>query len=53
MSFLGYSLLPMLPLAVLGIFLSLNSSFGVLTSLILSGWSSYTAGGMIALFLNR
>jgi hypothetical protein len=53
MSYLGYGLLPMLVLAAIGILFSLNTAFGVLSSLLLSGWSSYSAGGMIGLALNR
>ena len=53
MSYLGYSLFPMLILATFGIVLSLKGPFGVITSLILAVWSSYTAGNMISLVLNR
>ncbi len=53
MSFLGYSLLPMLILAAFGIVISLKGSFGVLSSLFLAAWSSYTAGNMVSLVLNR
>lgn len=53
MSFLGYSLLPMLILAGFGILFSLNNAFGVFSSLILAAWSSKTAGSMISLALNR
>lgn len=53
MSFLGYSLLPMLILAAFGIVISLTGTFGVLSSLFLAGWSSLTAGNMVSLVLNR
>lgn len=53
MSLLGYSLLPMLILAALGIVISLTGSFGVLSSLFLAAWSSLTAGNMVSLILNR
>jgi hypothetical protein len=53
MSFLGYGLLPMLLLAIFGILLPLNNLFGILSSLILSGWSSFSAGSVISLALNR
>lgn len=52
-SYLGYSLLPMLILAVFGIVLRLNNAFGVFSSLILAAWSSYTAGNTIGVVLNR
>lgn len=52
-SYLGYSLLPMLILAILGIFLSLKTGFGIFASLILAGWSSYTSGALMSLALNR
>jgi protein YIPF5/7 len=53
MSFLGYSLLPMLILAAFGIVISLKGSFGVFASLFLAAWSSYTAGNIVSLVLNR
>lgn len=53
MSFLGYSLLPMLILAVIGIFTNLSGEFGMIASLLLASWSSYSCSGLIAVLLNR
>jgi protein YIPF5/7 len=43
----------MLILAAFGILFPLANAFGVFSSLILAAWSSYTAGNMIGLVLNR
>ena len=48
MSFLGYSLLPMLILALFGIFVALNTPVGVLLSFILAGWCAASSGNLIA-----
>lgn len=53
MCFLGYSLLPMLILAIFGIFIRLNTAFGIIMSLILACWSSKTSGDLISLLINR
>lgn len=52
MSFLGYSLLPMLFLAALGIFLPLSRG-SVAVGLILAVWSSYSCSGLLAVLLGR
>ena len=48
MSFLGYSLLPMLVLAFFGVFIPLTTPFGVLLSLLLAGWCAASSGNLIA-----
>ena len=53
MSFVGYSLLPMLLLAVAGIVLTLQNVVGVLLGLGLGGWSAWACGGLISVALNR
>ena len=53
MSFLGYSLLPMLFLAVLGIFFTLSNGLGVIFGVIASGWASWSCGGFIAVLAGR
>jgi hypothetical protein len=53
MSLLGYSLLPMLILAAFGIVITLTGPFGIISSLFLAAWSSFTAGNMVSLVLNR
>jgi hypothetical protein len=53
MSFLGYSLLPMLFLAILGIFFYLSSPLGAIMAVMVSGWSSWSSGYFIAVLLGR
>lgn len=53
MSLLGYSLLPMLFLALVGVFVTLKGEFGLVGSLVLSGWSSYSCSNMFSVMLNR
>ena len=53
MSFLGYSLLPMLILATLGILFPLSNGLGAVVGVIISGWSSWSCGGFIAVLVGR
>lgn len=53
MSFLGYSLIPMLLLAIVGIFASLTGEFGLISGLLLSSWSSYSCSNLFTVMLNR
>ena len=53
MSFLGYSLLPMLFLAILGIFFNLSNGLGVIFGVLMSGWSSLSCGSWIAILAGR
>jgi hypothetical protein len=51
MSFLGYSLLPMLFLALVGIFVNLNGVTGVVCGCLLSGWSAFSGSGLLSVML--
>lgn len=53
MSYLGYSLLPMLVLALAGVFVNLKGGLGALVGLGLAGWSSVVAGGWLMSVLGR
>ena len=53
MSFLGYSLLPMLLLAFVGALAPLQRVLEVLLGLCLAGWSSWTAGSWLVVVLAR
>lgn len=53
MSLLGYSLLPMLLLAFFGIFTTLTGPIGLLTSLALAVWCSFSAGNTVGVLLGR
>ena len=53
MSCLGYSLLPMLFLAILGIFFSLSNGLGVIFGVLMAVWSSLSCGGWIAILAGR
>jgi len=52
MSFLGYSLLPMLFLALVGIFVNLNGVAGVVCGYVLAGWSAFSGSGLLSVMLN-
>jgi hypothetical protein len=52
MSFLGYSLLPMLFLAFLGIFANLNGVLGVTFGCLLAVWSAFSSSGLLTVMLN-
>lgn len=43
----------MLFLALLGVFVTLKGEIGLVGSLVLSGWSSYSCSNMFAVMLNR
>lgn len=47
MSTLGYSLLPMLILGVVGIVFEMKGTFGIFLSLIIAFWSSLSAGNTL------
>lgn len=47
MSTLGYGLLPMLGLGVVGIFFSLNGGIGIIVALGTAFWSSFAAGNFM------
>jgi hypothetical protein len=47
MSTLGYSLLPMLALGLLGIVFDMRGSFGIFFSLLIAAWSSLSAGNTL------
>ena len=47
MSSLGYSLLPMLTLGLLGILFDMRGTIGIFLSLLIAGWSSLSAGNVL------
>ena len=47
MSTLGYSLLPMLALGLVGIVFDMRGSFGIFFSLLIAAWSSLSAGNTL------
>ncbi len=47
MSTLGYSLLPMLVLGLLGIVFEMRGSVGIFLSLFIAAWSSLSAGNTL------
>lgn len=47
MSTLGYCLLPMLFVGIIGIFASLRNTYGIVLSLGLSGWCAYSASAYV------
>lgn len=47
MSILGYGLLPMLVLGLLGVFFSLNKGIGTVIALLIALWSSYAASNFM------
>ena len=47
MSTLGYAMIPMLLLGLLGIFVSMKGAAGIILSLAVSMWSSLAAGNFI------
>lgn len=47
MSILGYCLLPMLILGLLGVFLRLNSPIGVIVAILTAVWGSVAAGNFM------
>ncbi len=47
MSILGYGLLPMLLLGLIGVFVSLNKGIGTIIAIIIASWASYAAGNFI------
>lgn len=49
MSTLGYCLMPMLIVALLGVLFPLKNTFGILLSLGLSMWSAYCATNFVLL----
>jgi hypothetical protein len=44
---MGYGLLPMLLLGLIGIFISLKGGLGILVGILIAVWSSIAAGGII------
>ena len=53
MSSLGYSLLPMLALGLIGIVFDMRGSFGIFFSLLIAGWSSLSAGNVLEVHLRE
>jgi len=51
MSTLGYSLLPMLILGLVGIVFSMKGTFGIFLSLMIAFWSSLSAGNTLEVYL--
>lgn len=51
MSTLGYSLLPMLVLGLLGIIFEMKGTFGIFLSLMIAFWSSLSAGNTLEVYL--
>jgi len=51
MSFLGYSLLPMLFLAVAGLLHSLNGVAGVVCGCLFAGWSAFSCSALLSVVL--
>lgn len=47
MSILGYGLLPMLLLGLLGVFFNLNKGFGTVIGLFIAMWSSYASSNFM------
>ena len=47
MSTMGYGLLPMLGLGLIGVFLSLKSGLGIAVALLAAGWASTAAGNFM------
>ena len=47
MSTMGYGLLPMLGLGVVGVFVSLKSGLGIVVALAAAGWASFSAGNFM------
>jgi hypothetical protein len=53
MSSLGYSLLPMLALGLIGVIFDMRGSFGIFFSLLIAGWSSLSAGNVLEVYLRE
>jgi len=47
MSIMGYGMLPMLGLGLIGIFVSLNGGIGIVVALMTAIWSSFSAGNFM------
>lgn len=47
MSTMGYGLLPMLPLGLVGVFVSLKGGLGIAIALACAVWSSFAAGNFM------
>lgn len=53
MSNLGYALLPMLALGLVGVVVDMRGTFGIFLSLIIAGWSSLSAGNTLEVHLKE
>lgn len=51
MSTLGYALLPMLALGLIGIIFEMRGTFGIFLSLLIAAWSSFSAGNTLEVYL--
>lgn len=53
MSILGYGLLPMLVLGLLGVFFSLDKGIGTVFALLIALWSSYAASNFMNVLMRE